>query len=884
MMRALVSGLLRLFPGSFRQTFGEDLAATFEDRWRECGGWRVAMRTIADMIHSAALEHLAEFRRGGHNFAAQSGTRRGDSGMIALSQDVRFAIRMLRRNPGFTAVVAAVLAIGIGANSAIFSLVDATLLRPPPFAHPRDLVMLWEHPPGYAHNRVSPLNFLDWSEQNQAFSSMAAVSGASRTLVGASGAELIPGQSVSAAFFDLLGVKPIAGRTFTSDDARQHADVILLSEELWKSHFGGDPTVIGRTVQFDRGFTVVGIIPAGFQIFYKADLWTLFVPERSPQQRRMHYLQVLGRLKPGVTLERAIADMGLVAANIARISPATNKDWGVTIERLRDALVDRDLRVTSLVLAGVVGFVLLMACANVANLLLARGVGRAREIAVRSSLGGSRGRILGQLLTESALLAALGGAAGTAFAWIILKTAPSFLPPGLLPVSMRLGLDGRVIGFSAALTAATGLLFGLAPAWHAARISLADTLRAGGRTATSGMGTFRGFLATGEIAVAVLLMAGAGLLVRTLVSLDRVDPGYHATNVLTMSVSLPISRYPKPENALAFYQAAEKEIASLPGVREVAVGGRLPLDGWDIGQGFAIVGQPSDGEAAAPSAHYQMVGASYFDTLGIRLLRGRAFTERDTASTTPVCIVNEELVRRYLQGKDPLGALVKVQAMMPAGPTPVVRQIVGVIRQVKVEGPGEKQSALEIYVPVAQNPWYWASIAVRTAADPMSLAPAVRAAMARVDKDQPVTHVRTMEQVAAESVAEPRFRAQLVGTFGALAMILAAVGIFGVLAFSVGQRTREFGIRMALGAGAGDVLRLVLTGGLKMISAGIAIGLAAALLLTRFLATLLFGVQPLDPITFVAAGALLGLVALAACAAPAVKAARVDPAVALHHE
>jgi putative ABC transport system permease protein len=440
----------------------------------------------------------------------------------------------------------------------------------------------------------------------------------------------------------------------------------------------------------------------------------------------------------------------------------------------------------------------------------------------------------------------------------------------------------RVIAFAAVLTLFTGLLFGLAPAWHAARLPLADALRAGGRSATSGAGAFRALLATGEIAVAVMLVAGAGLLLRTLASLHQVNPGYRAGNVLTMYVSVPSTRY-SGERLLNFYQSVEREIGSVPGVRAVAIGDDLPLDGWTVGQGFSIVGAPDTGLSNRPSAHYQMVGASYFETMGIELLAGRGFNEHDAAGSTPVCVVNEEFARRYLQGRQPIGTLISVDAM---GMTPkaVTREIVGVIKQVKVMGPGEEKNAVEIYVPLAQNPWTYASIVVRTANDPMGMAPAVKAAIARVDKDQPVTQIRTMEQVAAESVSQPRFRAELVGAFAGLAMVLAAVGIFGVLAFSVSQRTREFGIRMALGARAGDVLSLVISSGLKITAAGIVIGLAAAAALTRSLSSLLFGVKPLDPLTFLAAPALLALVALIACAAPALRAAGVDPAVALRQE
>jgi putative ABC transport system permease protein len=663
---------------------------------------------------------------------------------------------------------------------------------------------------------------------------------------------------------------------------------VVLSERLWRDRFGADPKLVGSTIPLDgEPFTVIGIVPARFQIFYKSDLWTPFIPRRSPEQRRMHYLQVLARLKPGVTFEQARAGMAPIAENIARIAPDTNKGWGITVEPLPQALVGRDLRITSLMLAAVAGFVLLMACANIANLLLARGVGRTREIAVRASLGGSPARILRQLLTESVLLSAIGGAAGILLALVILRAAPAWLPEDTLPVSMTLDFDARIAGFTLLATLLTGLLFGIAPAWQASRISLTDALRAAGRGFTGAGGAFRSALAIAEIAVAVVLVTGAGLLLRTVVALDRVDPGYHADRVLTMYVTLPLARYKTPQRALTFYQAAEREMASLPGVRSVRLGFSLPMDGWEIGQGFTVVGAPPVGEAEEPAAHYQMVNAKYFETLGIRLVHGRAFTEHDDATATPVCIVNEELVRRYLKGMQPgmqqIGAHIRVQAMDMGGPKPMVREVVGVVHQVKISGPAEKNE-LEIYVPITQNPWFAASIAVRTAGDPLAMAPAVKAAIARVDKEQAVTRVRTMEEVAAQSMAQPRFRAQLVGTFGALALVLAAVGIFGVLAFSVSQRTREFGIRMALGARSADVLRMVAGSGLRIALTGIAIGLAGAAALTRSLAALLYGVKAADPVTFLAAPLVLAVVALAACAAPAWRASRVDPAEALRQE
>jgi len=802
-----------------------------------------------------------------------------------LFMDLRYAVRSLGKAPGFSALAVLVLAVGIGATSAIFSLIDGTLIRPLPFADPDRLLMLWEHPPGYARNRVSPLNFFDWSEQNHTFTSMAAISGGGRTLTSTSGvAERVPGQSVTTAFFDVLGIAPIAGRTFVVDDAVPQPNVVVIGERFWRTHLDGDPAAIGRVLRLDgQPFTVIGIVPASFQILFPAEIWTPFPPRRTPEQRRQHYLQVIARLRPNATIDQARSDMDVVAQNIARISPETNKNWTVAIEPLRNAIVTGEVRSTSLVLGGVVAFVLLMACANVANLLLARGIGRAREIAVRAALGASSGQIVRLLLSESVVLAAIGGAAGLALSWAALRVAPSVVPTGLLPEGIPLRFDARVTIFAGALTCLTGVLFGMAPAWHAARTPLRDTLSSGGRASTGAAGRLRSVLAIAEVAGAVLLLAGAGLLIRTLASMTAADPGYHADSALTMSVSLPLSRYPDQTHALTFFRRADAALAAIPGVQSVGFVDNLPLDGWDIGQPVEIAGDPPTDAASRRSAHYQITSPRYFETLGIQLARGRAFTDRDVATAPQVCIVNEEFVRRFLQGREPLGTIVKVPNMAPGQAPSIPREIVGVIRQVAI-GVGEKEKAPEIYVPMEQNVWYSSAIALKTAGSPATFAAAARAAIAKIDPDQPVTRMRTMDEVASEATRGPRFRATLVSTFATIALVLAAVGIFGVLTFSVRERTREFGVRVALGATTRDILRLVVRSGVKLAGTGVAIGLFAAALLTRTLASLLFGVTPLDPVTFVTAPAVLAVTALAACVAPAMRAIRVDPAVTLRQE
>jgi len=800
-------------------------------------------------------------------------------------QDLRYAVRSLRKAPGFSAITIAVLAIGIGANTAIFALVDAALIRPLPFNRSDELVMLWERTPSGTHNRVSPLNFVDWSEQQHSFSAMTAIAGGPRTLTGmGSTAERVPGQSVTARFFDVFDIKPIAGQTFDPVAVSTDWHVVVISEGFWRNRLGADPTAIGRRIMLDgEAYAILGVVPSEFQILYAADLWTPFVPRRTAEQRRQHYLQVIGRIKTGMTIDQARADMLPIATEISRLWPDTNKDWGIAMEPLHDAIVARDLRTTSLVLAGVVAFVLLMACANVANLLLARGLGRSREIAVRAALGGSRARIAAQLLAESFVLAAAGGAAGLALAWTCVRVAPAFVPRGTIPTSIVLVFDWRIAVVAIGLTVLTTLLFGLAPAWHASSASLSESTGAGART-TRGGATLRAALVVGQIAAAVLLVSGAGLLVRTLVGLTTDDPGFRAEHVLTASIRLPFTGYASVERMRTFYRAAERELSMIPGVSVAAFGQGLPLEGFNIGQPFHIVGDPPVQQSRMTTAQYQMVSSGYFRALGIDIVRGRMFDERDSETSAPVCIVDEEFVRRHANGRDPIGLHVTVPTMEIQGPSKDVdREIVGVVRQVAVNV-GERNRLLEIYIPQSQNAWFSASLVVRTAADPMSVLPGVRAAIARVDKDLPISGVRTMDDVAAEATSQPRFRAELVGIFALLALAVAAIGIFAVLAFIVRQRAREFGIRRALGARSSDVLGLVLRQAASMTVAGIAIGLIASALLTRFLAALLFGVRPIDPMTFGATAAILASAALVACATPAWRATRVDPAIALRQE
>ncbi|PWT82754.1 MAG: hypothetical protein C5B57_08170, partial [Blastocatellia bacterium] len=768
-------------------------------------------------------------------------------------------------------------------TTALFSLVDAALIRPLPYPDSDRLVMLWERPPKASRTRVSPLDLIDWSEQSHSFASMAGVLGISPTALNdADGtSETVVAQIVTTSFFDVLGIQPLSGRMFVADDAKAAAAGVVVSENLWRRRFGADPNFVGRAITLgERPVTVLGIAPGWFQFMARVDAWALYLPARTPDQRQPRFLQVIARLKSDVSLAQAEADMAVVADNIARQSPGTNAGWGVTIDPLKRAIVSPELRTTAFVLGGAVLFVLLLACANVANLLLSRGVTRTREMAVRAALGGSRGRILRQILTESLLLSILGGALGLAFSWAVLRIVPSVIPPQSIPETIVLAFDQRLTLFAIALTFATSLLFGAAPAWNASRVSLTEAMNAGGRGTTHGAGRFRAALTVCEVAAAVLLVTGAGLFLRTLMSLDGVDPGYRAQNVVTMSIGLPV-RY-QPDRIRAVHESIQRDVAVIPGVRVVSIAGDVPLAGFSMGQLFEVLGQDNPPSPQRAVAHYQMVGPNYFEALGIPLLRGRAFTDNDTATANPVCIINEEFAKRYFSVRDPIGARINV-ATVAQRPQPIVREVVGVIRQVKVR-PDEQQDQIEIYVPASQNPWMAATLAVQADARPAALVPAITAAITRIDKAIAVTRVRTMEDVAAESTARPRFRAQLIGSFAAIAVVLAGVGVFSVLMFNVHQRRREFSIRIALGARSRDLVLLVLANGVRLIAIGLTIGVAASGLLVQSLTTLLHGVRPLDPITFVAAAGLLAAIAVAACAGPALSAARSDAAVSLRQE
>ncbi len=807
-----------------------------------------------------------------------------------LQGDVRFALRQLRRAPGFTAVAALTLALGIGANSAIFALVDATLLNPVPFNEPDRLVMVSESLPQFPRTGVSSRNFDDWEARNRTFESMAAVFAYARRVRMPDGSvEEIPAQQVTHRFFDVLRVLPIAGRTFRPEDKALPPNVTVISERLWRARFGADPGVVGRPLRIDElSFTILGVVPAEFQFFSDADLWTVWHELPAMDPRGLRFLRGFGRLKPGVSIEAAQSDMGAIAAALRDEYPDVNRDRGATVEPMANVLVGPDVQRNSRLFLGVVGFVLLMCCANVANLLLTRMSGRARELAIRSSLGAGRARIVAQIMTESLVLAMLGGVLGMGVGYAILQAAPSILPPGLLPPSVTLVFDGRVVAFCAAASIVVGVLFGLAPTWQSTGTRLVQVLVAEGRGATKAGSRFRSVLVVVEVAAAVLLLCGAGLLLRSLAALGDVDGGARVDSALTMQVALsyglPQSRHKTIESMADFYRSVEGEVAQSPGVHSVGWGTGLPLGGVYYRFNVTIEGQPGEAGVNRPVVDYMIVSPGYLDALGVQVLEGRGIEERDTASSPPVALVSSDFVTKHLGGQNPIGLRVTVPMMGLTRVAPVTREIVGVVAPIRPLHDGDDSD--QLYVPLTQNAWANSTLVVRPrdGVAAASLAQAVHAAIARIDPEQPVTRVRTLDEVGWRAIARPRFRATLVTTFAGLALLLAMIGVFGVLAYSVQQRWREFGVRMALGASVGHVLGLVGRAAVGMVGVGLLVGLLAAMALARFVSSFLFGVQPWDLVTFSIVAAVLAVTGAVAALAPALRAARIDPVIAFRND
>jgi putative ABC transport system permease protein len=803
--------------------------------------------------------------------------------MDTLRQDLAYAIRRLRRSPGFTAVAIATLAVGIGANSAIFSVVRAVLLKPLPFDEPERLVRVaqtWQGRPVV----YSPQNFLDVEAEARSFEGLSAVVENGMTLTSGGPPARVEGASVSASFFDVLRVRPTPGRGFVrgeNDPGRTR--VAVLGQRLWSRRFGADPTLVGRTIELDREpYEVVGIAPADFSFPEGVEIWTPLEHDEvfRTKSRGAWYLTVIGRLRPEASIDSARDEVATIAARLARTYPDADEGVGGTVGSLQESLVG-DVRPALLVLLGAVGLVLLIACVNVANLLLARVAAREVELAVRTALGAGRLALVRQLLTESLLLAALGGIAGIFLAWLSLDSLLALQPRGV-PRLSEVHVDRAVAAFTALVSVVTGLLFGVFPALHSTRRATADTLREGGRGLLGGRaGRLRGGLVIGQMALAMMLLAGAGLLVRSFTQLRRVDPGFRSDGVLTFRISLPESAYAEDARRTAFFDELVARLRALPGVSGAGAVSGLPLGGSRFGFSFEIAGRPPVTPAQQPSIELRIVTADYLKTMGIPLRLGRGIEASDTASAPPVVVLSESAARRYFPGEDPLGQRLKIGMRTSQGSAG--GEIVGVVGDVK-DGGLAADSLPTAYLPYAQTPFGTLDVLVRTATSPLALLSAAQGVVRELDPELALARVRTLDDVVARSISEPRFYTVLLGAFATIALLLAAIGIFGVLSYAVVQRSREIGIRVALGAHPAQVLGLVLRQALLLSATGVAAGLVGALLLGRALSSLLFQLSPRDPATLACVAGLLVFVALVASYLPARQATRVDPLVALRSE
>jgi putative ABC transport system permease protein len=721
---------------------------------------------------------------------------------------------------------------------------------------------------------------------------MAAIDyGGSVTLTGSGQPEQIQGVRVSASYFDIFGVQAALGRTFATDeDQLGKSQVVVLSHRLWENRFGADPSIIGRTLTLSgKPCTVIGVMPVNTPFDRSwVQLWTPLAFEPRDMTRDYHWILSFARLKPGVTLEKAQAAMNAIGARIAETYPDSNKGWGVTVDRFEDQIVGRQLRRSLFVLLAAVGAILLIGCANLANLTLARGASREREIAVRASLGAGSWRLIRQLLTENLLIAGAGGALGLALGYAMIRGLIRLAPPFSLPSEADVSIDLNILLFTLGISLLTALLFGLAPAIHATRVDPASSMKEGGRSATTGAGRarLRSALIVSEVALAFVLLAGAGLLVGSFFRMLQVDTGFTSDNVITAHLPIARDRFPHPEQLLQYVRLLDDRLRSSPGVRDVAFSNVLPMQGWGDGMPFLIAGRPFVDRAHRAPCFFKRVTGSYFRTLDIHLRRGRTFNDHDTRGGAPVAVINEEMARRYFKGEDPIGKRILIQEILYGQPglgPEIPWEVVGIVGDEQTGSLIDNKSP-GVYVTFDQSPTNDVSMVLRGSVDPRALTTAIHAAVHGVDKDQSIADLQTLEQIKSGTVSSDRMQTMLLAIFAALALLLAAIGIYGVISYSVTQRTHELGIRAALGASRGSLLSMVIRRGMRLTLMGLAIGVAGALALTRLLGSLLFGISPRDPVTLIVVAAVLSSVALLACYIPARRAAGVDPMVALRYE
>jgi putative ABC transport system permease protein len=884
-MRALVSRVRTCFsPRRAEQEFEDELLAHLE------------MLTEDNLRRGMAPEEAARAARvrlGGLTQLKE--TNRDLSSLPVIEtfvQDARYTFRTLRRNPGFTAVALLTLALGIGANTALFSVVHAVVLKPLPYADPERLFNVFQAQPqqGIAGTGWSYANFADLRDATNAWSAMAGAQQHQLTLMAAGEPSLVDASVVTTEFFAVFAEKPLVGRALRPDDGQAGAPpVVVLSESVWRGALGADPGIVGRSINLDkRPFTVVGVMPAAFRFpgFTRSQqVWLPVVQDPLfggwMFRRAGHWLQVTGRLKPGVSLTQARAELDAVGARLARAFPAENDGWAIRMLPLQQMIVG-DAKSPLLVLLGAVGLVLLIACANISNLLLARATSRSREMAVRATLGAGRARIVRQLLSETAVLGLLGGLAGIALAWWGVQSLSSLLPASVPRVN-EIRVDSRVLGFALLLSALASCAFGLAPALIGASSNLHLSLREGGaRSGEPGSRRrARGALVAAEVALATVLLVAAGLLLRSFSNLVSVSPGFDVRQVVKADISLPQFQYSTPQQWASFSDELLSRIQAEPGLQDSAVAVPRPIADRCLTLGFEIVGSPPSSASVSRTAEYVSVSPDYFRVMGIPRLAGRVFDRHDIASSPRVSVISQALARLYFPNQDPLGK--RLRFGFPPGARGEEREIVGVVGDVRAMGLGEKPGPM-MYVPYAQEPFWGANLVVKSRLSPASVADAIRREVRRLDKDLPVTDIATMPDVVGASVAQPRFRTFLLGLFAAMALALAATGIFGVISYSVSCRTNEIGIRAAGGATRGAILRMVLRETLMLTLAGLALGIPCALAGARLVEHMLFGVSPGDPATL--AGVAIALTAVAALAGyvPARRAIRVDAMVALRHE
>jgi putative ABC transport system permease protein len=811
--------------------------------------------------------------------------------MSTFLQDLRYATRMLVSGGAVTVIAIATLALGIGANTAIFSMVNGILLEPLPYQRPSELVLIRERH-GERPISVSWLNYMDWKDQNHVLSEIGATAGVFLNLTRDDAEpERLPGARVTASYFRTLGVQPLVGRTFTEQEDSVGAEpVIVLSEGAWQRLFGGDRSAIGRALTLSgTAYTVIGVMPASFVIENPPiDAWVSLGRVRDTLGDRSNHpgISAVARLKPGVTLDQARADLGAIAARLEQAFPATNGNIGILVDPLHEQIVGRDLERALMVLLGAVAFVLLIACANVANLLLSRGAARQREIAVRTALGAGRGRLLRQLLTESVLLAAAGGAGGVLLGAWGLRALLAAVPDNIARVG-AVGIDTPVLLFTAALTLLTGVMFGLAPALQVSRPDLNETLKEGGRAGTRGVRAerVRSTLVVAQVALSLVLLVGAGLMLRSFAELQASSPGVDPTNVVAGGVALPAVRYTSVEQRRQFVRRVIDGLEATPGVDAAATVMPLPLGGGGWQTSFAVEGYPEPEPGKYPTNDVARITPNYFRTMGIRLLRGRAFTWQDHENAPLVAIVDETFANTWFANQDPIGRRIKINAghPPPGGPPPPWVTVVGVVNHVKNYGI-DQESRVEVYLPVVQSPVSLLNLVAKGAGGAGPIGRAMREAVRQADPTLPVFSIRTMDEYVARTLTSKRLLLMLLAVFAGVALTLAAVGIYGVMSYAVTQRTSEIGIRMALGAHPRDVLRLVVGNGMWLAVVGVVLGLAASYWLTRLMDTMLFGVSATDKTTFAAVAFVLVLVAFIATWIPARRAARVDPLVALRYE